>query len=59
MIKHYVSITGDLIAYEEDVLKDRVEFARKIKQELEAGKLTSKEATTLLNDFGKNHPLWR
>ncbi|OQC54500.1 MAG: hypothetical protein BWX53_00372 [Parcubacteria group bacterium ADurb.Bin016] len=54
-IKEMILNTGESISYDEDVLQDRIEYAKHIQELLKAGKISSQEATKLLNEFGKKN----
>ncbi len=57
-IKEIIINTGDSVLYDDDILKERIEYAKKIREQVQAGKITPQEATKLLNEFGKKNKHW-
>jgi len=59
MTKYFVDNRGERAAYDGKVFKDRVEYAKHIKERLGAGELTREQATKMLNEYGRKNKHWR
>jgi hypothetical protein len=57
-IKEITINTGESISYDDEILKERIEYAKKIREQVQAGKISPQEATKLLNEFGKKNKHW-
>ena len=57
-IKEITINTGESISYHDEILKERIEYAKKIREQVQAGKISPQEATKLLNEFGKKNKHW-
>ena len=57
-IKEITINTGESISYDDEILKERIEYAKKIREQVQAGKISPQEASKLLNEFGKKNKHW-